>query len=623
MKAVVVLVGAMATFVTVSAQMAGWIPRAEADDRVFGWMKVYNLGSASKPLTVDHRVYSTANLTVANQLMNWIQQSYVPVGGLGDVIQWVSERMSPYNQYTKSLPPGYGAYAKIYFELKKPDAAGKIVPATDGHYFWSIRVNAAYGEPAHMLSTPEQYYFTLPTHDELLTSPAEGEKAVDLSRHPVLGRFPSYFENGRKYVVLARGNRLPFVKLTKGEYLDALGTAIAYQYERERIRITEANQGDKVRIAREMVSEDARRTKRLAALAVNRERYKSRLQEVAETTHVQPGIVIENEPDVFLGGGGSRRHIPVYKVDPALAELAKTGAPQWIVVSWDSELQRPPNKRLHDAIVNNFDFEFLFDSFFAPEKVKGRSYTPLRPPALARGVPSVVEGRDPAAIEKVVTTAASASSTARAVDPNVHFFDDFSTTPVGKPPTGWKSTLNSSGALSTVVTINGLAGQWATTSGFSLTPAQLKMPLPADFTVIYDLVASANYTWGARGMTFKLANGAVNAGGAFVSLRLRPGYGSADGEFEIEAEFPRTQGYLSGSKWLKVPGFSNKAQSTVAVMLVKQGERLQVFLNKVKVFESEKAIPAGVQFNQLSLDHQGRFDPNDRMFISNLTILKK
>ncbi len=110
---------------------------------------------------------------------------------------------------------------------------------------------------------------------------------------------------------------------------------------------------------------------------------------------------------------------------------------------------------------------------------------------------------------------------------------------------------------------------------------------------------------------------------SFVSLRLRPGYGSADGEFEIEAEFRNTAGYLTGSKWLKVPGFSNKAQSTVAVMLVKQGERLQVFLNKVKVFESEKAVPAGLQFNQLLLDQQGRFDPNDRMFISNLTILKK
>ena len=97
MKSVAVLVGAIATLVTVQAP-TNWLPRAEADDRVFGWMKVYNLGSATKPLTIDHRVYSTANLTVANNLMNWIQQSYVPVGGLGDVVQWVSDKMSPYNQ---------------------------------------------------------------------------------------------------------------------------------------------------------------------------------------------------------------------------------------------------------------------------------------------------------------------------------------------------------------------------------------------------------------------------------------------------------------------------------------------------------------------------------------------
>ena len=308
MKSLAVLLGAIAMLVTAQAP-TNWLSRAEADDRVFGWMQVYNLGSATRPLTVDHRTYSTANLTVANNLRNWIQQSYVPVGGLGDVLQQVSDKMSPYNQYTKSLPPNYGAYAKIYFELK-PGAGGKIVPATDGHYFWNILVNAVYGQPAHLISTPEQYYFTIPTHDERQTSPADGEKAVDLSKHPVLGRFPSYFENGRKYVVIARGNRLPFVKLTKGEYLDAIGTAINYQYERERIRITEANQGDKVRIAREMVGEDERRAKRLAVVAVNRERYKGRLQEVAETTHVQPGIVIENEPDVFLGGAAAAVTFP-------------------------------------------------------------------------------------------------------------------------------------------------------------------------------------------------------------------------------------------------------------------------------------------------------------------------
>jgi hypothetical protein len=546
-------------------------------------------------------------MTDANHFINWIQQSYVPVGGLGDVLQWVLPKMSPYNQDTKSLPPAYGAFAKIYTDLK-PGAGGKIEPATNSHYWWSIRVNAVYGEPAIELSTPEQYYFTLPTWDEQESGNlADREKAADLTQHPVLGRFPSYYD-GRKFVLLSNDNRLPFVKLTKGEYLDALGAAIAYQYERERVRITQARPGDTVRIAQDMVYVDQRQAKRIATVAANRERYKGRLQEVATVTNIQPNVVIENDPDVFLGSGGSRIHIPVYKVDPAMAELAKSGAPQWIVVGWSSELNQPTNKRLFDAVINNFDFEYLHDYFFAPEKVKGRSYAPLR---------------NPAATATVVPTAPPTSSKARAADPNVHFFDDFSTTPVGKPPVGWKSTLNSAGASSVVAKIDGVAGQWAMTTGFDLTPGQLKAPLPSDFTVTYDLLTLRNYTWGARGMTFTLSNGAgAGARGSFVCLTLRPGSGSSDGHAELEAEFPKNQGYLSRSKWFRFPGFSDQAQSTVAVMLVKQGERLQVFLNKAKVFESDKAIPAGFLFNQLSLDHDGAFDSNTRMFISNLTILK-
>ena len=175
-----------------------------------------------------------------------------------------------------------------------------------------------------------------------------------------------------------------------------------------------------------------------------------------------------------------------------------------------------------------------------------------------------------------------------------------------------------------VATIDGLEGRWARTAGYVLTLGQLKTPLPADFRVTYDLVAAANYTWGARGMTFSLSNGPASGGtGTFVSLRLRPGSGSGDGEAVLEARFPGGEGYLSGSKWFTVPGFFSKTQSKVAVMLVKQGERLQVFLNTVKVFESDKAIPAGLVFDQLSLQQGGTFDANSRMFISNVTILKQ
>jgi hypothetical protein len=611
MKSVVVLVSAIVTLLAAPARTQQ-IPPKDVEDRVFGWMKIYDFKAATAPMTVDHRVYSVAQLSISNNFANWIQQSYVPVGGLGDVTRFVSEKLTAGNQNTRSLPQSYGATARIYSALKY-GAAGKVERLTSDHILWSVSANSVYGEPAIALSTPEQYYFTLPTFSEQGTNYGdELEKAVDLSSHPVLGRFPAYFQRNshtgnQKYLLLSRDNRLPFVKLTRGEYLDALGVAIARDYDHERFKISQAEQGDKVQIARDMVSVDQRQAKRVAALAVAREKYKGRLQEVAEIESVQPDIMLENRADAFLGTGAGRLRIPVYKVDPAVAALCKTGGPQWIVVTWTAQLNDPTIKRLHDAVINNFNFEYVYNYVFAPAKVNG-PYAPLR---------------NPAAAEPVATTAASGSSKARAADPNVFFFDDFSTTPVGKAPTGWKSTLDNKGASSVVATIDGMEGHWATTTGYELTLGQLKTPLPADFTVTYDLIAAAGYTWGARGMTFTLSKGAgAGSQGSYVSLKLRPGSGAGAGEAMLEAEFPRTQGYLSGSKWFDVPGFSNKATATVAVMLVKQGERLQVFLNKVKVFESDKAIPAGFQFNQLSLNQGGTFNSNDRMFVGNLTILK-
>jgi hypothetical protein len=610
MKTKVVLVSAAALLtLPLPAQV---IRPEEAQNRTFGWMRIYSLTPPAKPLTVDHRVYSIAQLTMADRFASWMQQSYVPVGGLGDVLRTVSDRLSAYNQITTSLPQSYGAYAKIYTELRY-GKTGKIEPVSNSHVVWTVKANEVYGQRAINFSTPEQYYFTLPTFEQQGFGP-ELERAVDLSQHPVLRQFPQYFfrdsvTGNRKYVLLSRDGRLPFVKLTRGEYLDALGTAIAHQYERERRRITEAEQGDKVRIARAMTFYDERQAKRLAALATHRATYQGRLQEVAEIDSVEPDLALEHMEDAFLRSKSNRLRLPVYKVDPVLAAAAKTGGPQWVVVSWTAQLNDPVVKRLHDAILNNFNFEYVRDFVFAPEKVTGRGYTPLR---------------DPAAVETVATAAPSAARIARAADPNVHFFDDFSTTPIGKPPVGWTSTLNNAGASSVVTAIEGIEGRWMATTGWTLTPTQLKTPLPPDFTITYDLVASENYTWGARGMTFRIAT-ALDTGNpaSFISLRLRPGSGSAAGEAVLEAEFLKTSGYLSGSKWFVVPGFSNKSQATAAVMIVKQGERLQVFLNKTMVLDVEKAVPAGLRFNAVSLHHGGTFNPADRMFIGNLTILKK
>jgi hypothetical protein len=596
------LIGSL-VIVLAAPVLAQPIPPGSIVDKEMGWIKVYNFPPATEPLKVDTRVYSTAQRTIAVDLANWMQASYSPIGGLGDVVR-TFPKLGP------AVPQSYGVIGKVYTELKY-GANRKIEPVSDSHYSWNVMVNGSFGLPAAAINTPERYYFTIPNAIQHRFS-EEIATAVDLSGHPFLGQFPAWLasagNNGtRKSVLLAKDRRLPFVKLTRGEYLDALGIAITRTYEQDKKKLSEAEQGDPQRIARWITPIEERTAKRRQVLEANREKYKNRLQEVAEISTVEPDIALERVPDVFEGNGSSRLRLPVYTIDAATLERCKSGPPQWIVVSWSAELRDPVSKRLYDAVVNQFNLEYIYNRFFDPEKVKGVPYAPLRPARV-----------ETAAVE------ASAASKKVAADPNVYFFDDFSTTPVGKPALDWKSTLTNTGASSVVVELKGLEGRWAALTGFTVTPARVTSPLPPDFTVSYDLVAARGYTWGARGMTFRLLKGDEGtASQSFFSVRLRPGFDGRDGEAVIEGKFPGAPGYFTETKWVAAPGFSNnQPHNRITVTIRKQGAMAQVFIGQTKVAEYPKGIPETLRFDALSFSLQGQAGPNDQMYISGVKITK-
>jgi len=162
-------------------------------------------------------------------------------------------------------------------------------------------------------------------------------------------------------------------------------------------------------------------------------------------------------------------------------------------------------------------------------------------------------------------------------------------------------------------------------SGFTLTPRQLKGPLPRDFTVSFDLVAARDYTWGARAMTVRLSKGIANSGAdSFFTVRFRPGFGGRDGEAVIEGTFRGAPDYLERTQYAKVPGFSNDQQNNrIAVTIRKQGEMVEILAGKVSIGRYEKAIPGALLFDAVSFESQGtQPSPNDQMFISNVKIVK-
>ncbi len=595
------LIGSLAIALSVPL-LAQPIPPASIADKELGWIKVYNFPAVTEPLKVDTRVYSAAQRTIAVDLANWMQASYSPIGGLGDVVR-------TFPRLSGAVPQSYGVAGRIYDSLKY-GANGKIERYTGDGYTWNVMVNGWFGRSAEAITTPERSYFTLPSPvQDGFTE--EFAKAVDLSGHPFLGRFPAslavFGTNGnRQFVLLSKDGRLPFVKLTRGEYLDAVGVAITRTYEADKKKLFEAEQGDQKQIARWIAPIEERAAKRREVLEANRAKYQSRLQETAEISTVEPSIALEGLPDVFEGSGSSRMRLPVYTIDAATLERCKSDTPQWIVVSWSADLNNPVSKHLYDAVVNQFNMEYIYNRFFDPEKVKGLPYKARLPRA------------------DTVAADASAASKTLAADPSVYFFEDFSRTPIGKSALDWKSTLTNTGASSLVVERNGLEGHWASVGGFVLTPRQLKGPLPRDFTVSFDLVAARDYTWGARGMTFRLSKGLANSGAdSIFSVRLRPGFDGKDGETVIEGKFPGAPADFNQTKWVAAPGFSNNQQNNrITVRIRKQGEMVQVFIGQTKVADYPKAIPETLLFDAVSFDLQGQPGPNDQMFISNVKIVK-
>jgi hypothetical protein len=233
------LIGPLALVWSLSgtAPSAQAIPRSSLDGQVLGWIKIYDYKSATPPIKVDHRVYSPAQLSIAQLFANWMQASYLPTGALGDVLQIRNAKLSPYNQNTAALPQDCVALAKLYTQLKY-GLNKKIEPLTSDSLNWGIEAYGFYGNPADAISTPEHYYFTLPTFVQQGYGP-ELEKAADVSRHSVLGQFPTHFvrdsrSGNKRVVVLSKDHRHPFVTVTKGQYLDAVEVAIGRKRSAER-----------------------------------------------------------------------------------------------------------------------------------------------------------------------------------------------------------------------------------------------------------------------------------------------------------------------------------------------------------------------------------------------------
>ncbi|MDB5277906.1 MAG: hypothetical protein JWR61_2861, partial [Ferruginibacter sp.] len=310
--------------------------------------------------------------------------------------------------------------------------------------------------------------------------------------------------------------------------------------------------------------------------------------------------------DFFDSAEGATK-FPIQKVNKATMELCKTDQPQWIVIRWSLGMPNSAfNVHLMESILHNFNFDYVYQYFYGSRLIT-EPYKPLRSPTYKASF-----------VKEELFTAAKAVT----IDKNVFYFDDFSGNAVDKPVTNWNSDLVN-GKRAEVKQIAGDNNQWLELRGGKVSPKNIQYPLPQNFTFSYDIIVTHDFAWGGKGLTMWLSK-ETSPGNAesFIRLWLRPGVGVKDRAAELETKFPFPAGYANESKGYTAPGFSNsKINNRITVIIKKMEEKLQVFIDKTKIAEYEKGIPAAHLFNVLSF-YSGNTEANNKYFISNIKISK-
>jgi hypothetical protein len=357
-----------------------------------GWMKIYNHPNPPTGKTLGNRVYNAKQIGNSQQFVEWMQQSYLPKGCLGsagyyqNAIPKFSGTNSlvgnAINEHLAALPLMYGSFSRMYMYLKK-DEEGKFVPQNNFSAFWRIEANQLQhiSKPVSFISSVNEYYFVMPDFG----SNSKGYNSDDKAASNLLG-FDKYFkaykhfyvppkiiDDDQQYVVIMtqNNNELPFERITIGEFfIEAEKQLPTWQ-----------------KVSPVSAENFVLAQKNLTRL---KEKYKPRWNDIAEIKLSDNQFMLqdlvnakEGNTDIFdnkdmYGKEGTTAIFPILKVKKSALDLCKTNQPQWLVIRWTMGMPNASfNKHLHESIMRNFNFDFVYNYFFGGSN---EGYKPLRLP---------------------------------------------------------------------------------------------------------------------------------------------------------------------------------------------------------------------------------------------------
>ncbi len=568
-----------------------------------------------KPVKLsDGSVYSVWQQTIPDSLQRWVQASLYPRGAALDIrynkyqdFKFFKDNISPLHIYGL----GYWMYDASYSKKRnKLDVGG------EARNVLSIYANGPFGKYVKTLSGNGRNWYTASMQINLNSS-GVGSDIDDFLRevkkYPAIAKHLNLLNVEEHSIILTPNNQLPFTKVTIAEYLQAFE-----EFTKSRLTTSDPN----YKLPQEYV------TKELTKITVAKERLKSRLAEPVQFT----GEDEYYDPTNISNGNKNKAEIyELYQLSAEVLASMKKDKALWLNIT----IRRQPGYLtmydFYQSFCKNFNFEYVYNYFFEPDKVKNIAYTPLYAPL------KVLPPRKFSSERSAEWETAKENKT-------VIFFEVFSGNTLGTEPVDWYSKLNNgynSSKFSTVQQVQGEKGLWLNLfSGNTTISNNLNKPLPENFTISFDIKCTDDYAWGSSGVSFFLSDikdndemlngnfGLENLGknsNTSIKLKIRPANNNNEG-IELSVSKPVIGSRNSDTRYYnrKISSFTGLKGSTKAkVMIQVKGAALYITVNNEKVLDEKNMLSPGVAFSTMSWGALGSMmESIDNMYVSNIKISK-
>ena len=354
---------------------------AMLEDSIFAWKPMAPLVPSKYPWAI-----SSAQQKLPNLFFDWIKKSHQLVGAVNK-----SYALAEPNKKEEVSSYAIGVNAAVW--KAEWDNSGKMVKNMP-HTEVPIQMLTNYlmdAQPISLLSIPGRTVFTRrsPNPEETFKNWDYGNKLVkqfQLEKNPQISKYIIQYygcvgEGCQPMVAvyLSPNNKLPIRQLTRGEVLDMCEAAIPGEMKRllgDPVTVNNNYLKEKYN-ARAKELETVEKPKWKANIEKLRKQYRNSLNEPAFIDNSNGILMSEFEYGDDIFEKSDSKLYGVYTYEDGVMENSKKDKPLWICISWMPVVETGEvySREIHRSMTSYFNFDYVYDYFFNPEKVKGQPYS--------------------------------------------------------------------------------------------------------------------------------------------------------------------------------------------------------------------------------------------------------